>query len=343
MKKYIIDTDIGDDIDDAFALDLALKRNLELLCVTTVFRDTEARARIAKKMLYLYGKRLPVYAGYGAPLDDGRENREVLCQWTPDLEQPQYAPDNSSPEAAVDAILDAARRYGKEFYLLAIGPLTNVAKAILKDKETMLKCGGIFMMGGDFVNHYVEWNIHCDVAAAEIVFSSGMEIVAFGHEVTSRARLTSVQQQYVFGMAQDEYHAYLAELSRLWHQSKPKGFLMVLHDVLVARYAAEPEFCRLRRAPVGVERVGKYTCGMTVNLSAIDLLDVPRTNIVRYAAEVDMAEFIGYFMKGIGYQEIGYQTEGEKAIYEKVLDNGGKFVLDRSADGRCGKLQSAGK
>ena len=209
MKKYIIDTDIGDDIDDAFALDLALKKDLGLLGVTTVFRDTQSRARIVKKLLRLYGKQLPVYAGYGATLD-GREDKGRLCQWTPDLDNPEYRPDNSSPEAAVDAILDAARRYGKEFYLLAIGPLTNVARAILKDRETMLKCGGLIMMGGDFVNHYVEWNIHCDVAAAEIVFSSGMEIVAFGHEVTSRARLTSVQQEYVFSMAQDEYHAYRA-------------------------------------------------------------------------------------------------------------------------------------
>ena len=63
MKKYIIDTDIGDDIDDAFALDLALKLDLDLVCVTTVFRNVRERAAIAKKMLRLYGKKLPVYAG----------------------------------------------------------------------------------------------------------------------------------------------------------------------------------------------------------------------------------------------------------------------------------------
>ena len=52
-KKFILDTDIGDDIDDAYALDLALKKNLPLLGVTTVFRWTEERARIAKKMIAL--------------------------------------------------------------------------------------------------------------------------------------------------------------------------------------------------------------------------------------------------------------------------------------------------
>ena len=110
MKKYIIDTDIGDDIDDAFALDLALKLDLDLVCVTTVFRNVRERAAIAKKMLRLYGKNLPVYAGYGATLD-GCDEIFRLCQWTPDLEWEEYAPDNSSPEEAVDAILSAARVY----------------------------------------------------------------------------------------------------------------------------------------------------------------------------------------------------------------------------------------
>lgn len=121
MKKYIIDTDIGDDIDDAFALDLALKLDLDLVCVTTVFRNVRERAAIAKKMLRLYGKKLPVYAGYGATLD-GRDENFRICQWTPDLEWEEYAPDNSSPEEAVDAILSAARVYKKEFWAAGAGP-----------------------------------------------------------------------------------------------------------------------------------------------------------------------------------------------------------------------------
>lgn len=63
MIRYVLDTDIGDDIDDAFALDYALKKNVPLLGVTTVFKNTDDRARIAKKMLELYGKSLPVNAG----------------------------------------------------------------------------------------------------------------------------------------------------------------------------------------------------------------------------------------------------------------------------------------
>ena len=334
MKKYIIDTDIGDDIDDAFALDLALKLDLDLVCVTTVFRNVRERAAIAKKMLRLYGKNLPVYAGYGATLDGCDENFRI-CQWTPDLEWEEYAPDNSSPEEAVDAILSAARVYKKEFWLLALGPLTNVASAILKDREAMRGIGGIVMMGGDFVNHYAEWNIRCDVAAADTVFSSGVNIVAFGHEITSQTRLTSAQQRYVFSMKQDAYHAYLAELSRLWYKSKPDGWLMVMHDVLVIRYAADPAFCKTVSAPVEVERQGKYTSGMTVNLSKMELpVSVPHK--VEYAAEVDIPAFIEYFMN-----EIGFHAEGGNKNYKKNTQSDGKFVFDWDVGGDCDRLRKS--
>lgn len=332
MKKYIIDTDIGDDIDDAFALDLALKLELDLVCVTTVFRDTRSRAAIAKKLLSLCGKNIPVYAGFGKTLD-GKDERTRLCQWTPDLESGRYAPDNSSPEEAVDAILSAARRYKENFYLIAIGPLTNVASAILKDREAMKGIGGVIMMGGDYVNQYAEWNIHCDVSAADVVFSSGVKIVAFGHEITSRTRLTRAQQEYVFSMKQDARHAYLAELSRLWYKSKPEGWLIVLHDVLVIRYAADPSFCKTAFAPVAVERTGRYTAGMTVNLSKMDLLSVPRTHGIEYATETDVPAFIEYFMN-----EIGCQAEGGKN-HEKDAENGDKLLLAWNARGCCDGLR----
>jgi purine nucleosidase/pyrimidine-specific ribonucleoside hydrolase len=305
MKKFIIDTDVGDDIDDAFAIDLALKLDLDLLAITTVFRNVRERAAIAKKLVALKGRSIPVYAGYGKTLS-GDEYSARLCQWTPDLGSPRYLPDNETAEEAIDLILAAARTYGKDFYLLAIGPLTNVAHAILKDKEAMAGIGGIIMMGGDYVNHYAEWNIRCDLRAAEIVFSSDVPITAFGHEVTSQVRISEAEQEYVFGMEQDAYHAYLAELTRLWYLSKPQGYRIILHDLLVIRYAADPSYCETETAPVAVETKGEYTYSMTVNLTRMEQLHgVGKT--IRFAKPIDVPEFIRYFMKGIGYV-----TEGGK-------------------------------
>lgn len=62
-KKFILDTDIGDDIDDAYALDFALKKNLPLLGVTTVFRWADERARIAKKWRFYTAKSFPCMRG----------------------------------------------------------------------------------------------------------------------------------------------------------------------------------------------------------------------------------------------------------------------------------------
>ena len=301
MNKYILDTDIGDDIDDAFALDLALKLGIDLVCVTTVFRNTVQRAAIAKKLLSLHGRDIPVYAGMGETLD-GENEKFPLCQWTDDLTA--YMPTNSSPEEAVDAILEAARTYGKDLRILAIGPLTNVALALRKDREAMLATGGIVMMGGDYVNHYSEWNIRCDLTAAKEVFDSGIKIVAFGHEVTSLAKLSEEEQDYAFSMHQDAAHAYLAELSRLWVKSKPPRWRIVLHDAMVVRFVAEPQFCKLQSARVAVETAGTYTYGMTVNLTKIET-NVPAAHTIEYATDVDIREFLDYMMKKLGYQAKG--------------------------------------
>lgn len=324
MKKYIIDTDIGDDIDDAFALDLALGTNLDLVGVTTVFRDTNVRARIAKKLISIYGKEIPVYAGLGITRD-GEDGRHIpVCQWTEDLGSPCYAPDNARPEETVEFLVESARKYKEELVFIAIGPLTNLAAAIERDRAAMLGTGGIVMMGGDFVNQYAEWNIRCDVSAAETVFSSGMKIVAFGHNVTSKTRVTPALQKYIFGMCGDERQSYLAELSRLWYATKPEGWLIVLHDVLVIHCLHHPGTCRMTSSRIAVETAGKYTRGMTVNLGTMD--DFPHAgNRVEYATGLELKEFLDCFMNKIGYRAEG----GNEYVEEK--DNGGQFMPDGNA------------
>ena len=68
MMKYIIDTDIGDDVDDAFAVMLAAKSPMDMLGITTVFRNAKQRAQMAQYLLRLIGREdLPVYAGVDKP------------------------------------------------------------------------------------------------------------------------------------------------------------------------------------------------------------------------------------------------------------------------------------
>ncbi len=188
MQKIIIDTDIGDDIDDAFAIALAAcMPEAELVGVTTVFRNTEARAQLAEKLLECAGVKTKVYAGERLPLkepfhpfakDTGFPETSLPCQW-----EESYG-DYPVNGGAVEFLSESAERYGKDLCIVAIGPLTNLARAIEKYPQQMKRCGKILSMGGSFKKFAPEWNYLCDPEAADIVIGSGIPFYAVGLDVT---------------------------------------------------------------------------------------------------------------------------------------------------------------
>ena len=256
-RKFILDTDIGDDIDDALALAFGIAEpGLRLLGVTTAFHDTQKRGRIAKKLLHLWGAPdIPVYAGIQG---GGSVNFSYLCQYTPDLEQPEYEPLSNAytdgGAAAIDFILDMARTYGKELTLIPIGPLTNIAAAIRKDPSAMKSLGGILLMGGCFSRPCPEWNILCDPEAARTVLESGCAITCVGLDVTRETRLSDAQQHAVTQRQPDEKREYLAGLIRL-HQQVTKGN-SILHDPLTVYSLAHPDILTTEALSVRVEADG---------------------------------------------------------------------------------------
>lgn len=119
----VLDTDIGGDIDDAFALALVVASpELQLRAVTTVSGDTQARARIAAKMLQAAGRTdVPVAAGEaGKPLDTSQ------ASWAEGFNSAALR-----PEKALDLMKSEVDRGHGQTVLVAIGPLTNIA-AFLK-------------------------------------------------------------------------------------------------------------------------------------------------------------------------------------------------------------------
>lgn len=262
--KLILDTDIGDDIDDALALALALEMpEVELLGVTTVFIDTDKRARIAKKLLTLWGSEAPVYAG----MNSGMSSDHSPCQYTPDLAAAEYAPVND-PRAdhgagAVDFLVESARRYGARLTLVAIGPLTNVAAAIRKDPESMRGIR-IVLMGGCFYRQFNEWNIYCDSAAAGTVLDGNQNVTCIGLEVTYQTGLNDAQQRRIMSAELDGKRRYLSLLVRLHNRATKRN--AVLHDPLTLYYAVHPEILTTENILVRVETKGEYTAGMTVNM-----------------------------------------------------------------------------
>jgi inosine-uridine nucleoside N-ribohydrolase len=180
-EKVIIDTDIGDDIDDAFAIALALKSpELEILGVSTTFGDTEARAKIVDRLLAEAGRtEVPVLAGTPTHTTNVMNQRRYG-------EGGHFA--KASHPDAVGFILEQIRRYPGQITLIAIGPLMNVGSLIDQDPATFLKLKRVVMMGGSIECGYgelwfcpergpdAEWNIINDIPSAKKLFLSGVPL-----------------------------------------------------------------------------------------------------------------------------------------------------------------------
>ncbi len=303
-KRYVLlDTDIGDDIDDALALLMLLKmEEITLVGVTTVFANTPLRARLAKRILHLSGNpRIPVYAGLGDALAYQVDKQRSFVQYTRELEDARYRADNSDPEngeEAVDFLLEQCERYGENLTILAIGPYTNVAAAWKKAPETLKKAGRVVLMGGCFYEQFVEYNVAMDPEAADVLIRAELPTRFIGADVTWKVQLNDEQTKYVLGIQNDGLSGYCAELVRLW--KKGCWFNPVLHDPLAAYYVLDETICQMEPVWVETELRGTYTRGLTVNMDHFyKYLEHPTAGKKRVlcAKSVDADRFIRFFLE----------------------------------------------
>lgn len=177
MKPIILDTDVGTDVDDAFAIAMAVRSpELDLKGVTTVYGDVELRARMACKLLAQLGRGdIPVAAGCDQPRTPDREVYWGGWEGVGFLneEDDELAFD---PRHAVDLMRDILDKTAQKVTLVAIGPLTNIAELIIRHPEVTRKIEEIICMAGTIRPDDEEWNVQCDVEAAKILFESGLPI-----------------------------------------------------------------------------------------------------------------------------------------------------------------------
>ncbi|HEX8833261.1 MAG TPA: nucleoside hydrolase [Abditibacteriaceae bacterium] len=229
-QNIILDTDIGDNIDDALALVLALHSpEINLLGVTTVFRNAPRRAKLAEHLLHAFGHAdVPVVAGVSKPLleaFDPQMGRQFEILDDDIWEDRRHAVDFIIETARVDEEPDGENL----LTLVAIGPLTNIAAALVREPELVSRCR-VVLMGGFAQADYAEWNIKCDPEAAAIVFNSGIEISMIGLDVTLQTNL-SAEQIALFANATTPTTQLLAQFIELW-QSETKRTELTLHDPL---------------------------------------------------------------------------------------------------------------
>ena len=303
-KKIIIDTDIGDEIDDALALYFAMKQGMDIVGVTTVFKNTDERARIAKRLLSLYGngyEKVPIFAGHGTPIAEEKCDYPHSCHFHGELESNEYAPDGDS-EAAVDFLIESCKKFGEELVIVAIGPFTNIAKAIEKDAEAMNMSGKVVIMGGAYYRQYADWNVMCDVEAADIMFKGLNNLECIGADITHRLLLSQSEHQTLIDCKNDAAVIEIAELIRLWSVVNPDR-CPTLHDPLAVYYAVYPEICEVEKQRIAVI-VDGLARGLTLNIDAYNKAfmnpvyrNVSKECRATVARDIDAIGFINLFIK----------------------------------------------
>jgi purine nucleosidase len=238
-QLVILDTDIGDDIDDAFALALVERSpELQILGITTAYGDTNLRAQLALRFLGATGfGNIPVIAG----VPTSPKARFTQAEYAEAGDKSKIQQSNGP-----DFMLDQIRKHPGQITLIAIGPQTNLAAAIDKDPSTFRKLKRIVMMGGSVDRGYghpypdAEWNILCDIPAARKVFASGVPIYMMPLDSTllrfDQARLAQ------FFATHSPLSQQLQILYSEWNGAgKPK--MPTLFDPMAVAYAIKPDLC----------------------------------------------------------------------------------------------------
>jgi inosine-uridine nucleoside N-ribohydrolase len=263
LEKIIIDTDIGGDIDDAFAVGLALRSpEFQILGISSAWGDTHLRTRLLSRFLKETGREdIPVAMGI-AKHPAGKLDT---------LSQAAYAeggPAGQTYPNAVDFLLDQIQRYPGEITLLAIGPETNLGAAIDRDAATFRKLKRIVLMGGSVYRGYShfnygkthgpdpEWNIICDIQAAQKVFSSGVPLYIMPLDST-QIKLEELERAEIFKAGTALTDALLV-LYTQWARGATQT--PTLFDAVVVAYTSHPGLCptepmRLRVDDQGYTRV----------------------------------------------------------------------------------------
>lgn len=294
-ERIILDTDIGTDIDDAIAVTLSvISPEILVEGITTVYGDTDLRAKMVKKILLLLGRTdIKVCAGIKNSL---LSNREVF--WIGHEGKGLLTKDDThllyEKEHAVDFISQTILENPGQINLVPIGPLTNIASALIREPGLAKKVKGIVLMGGAArIGHnaseinYIEHNIKCDPEAAHIVFSSGAPITMVGLDVTSQVKIF-LKDIIRLEKTQDELNTTLARMARKWMQWYKKDYTE-MHDPLAVAMIIDPTLCKTIKRTIIVEYDHRPFTGQTIPIKS-------KEDNVDICIEVDDKHFLKMLM-----------------------------------------------
>ena len=275
-QKIIIDTDPGQDDAVAILLALASPDEIEVLGITAVAGNvplslTERNARIVCE---LAGRPdIAVYAGCDRPLRRKLVTAEHVHGKTgldgPELPEPKI---KLQEKHGVDFIIDTIlQEPGNSVSLCPLGPLTNIASAILKQPKIVSRIKQIVLMGGAYfevgnITPTAEFNIFVDPDAAKIVFEAGIDMVAMPLDVTHKALVTGERNE-AFRQLQSPVGIAVAEMTDFFERFDKEKYGSSgapLHDPCVTAYLINPKIFSGKKINVEIETESELTLGMTV-------------------------------------------------------------------------------
>ncbi|KAF5466159.1 hypothetical protein F2P56_016111 [Juglans regia] len=275
-KKIIIDTDPG--IDDAMAIFLALQSpEVEVIGLTTIYGNvyTTLATRNALHLLEVAGRTdIPVAEGSHVTITKGTKLRIAdFVHGADGLGNQNFPPPKGKPteQSAASFLVDQANLYPGKVTVVALGPLTNVALAIQQDPAFSKNIGQIVILGGAFavngnVNPAAEANIFGDPDAADIVFTSGADVLAVGINVTHQVVLTDADRENL-ARSDGKFAQYLCKILDVYfsyHYDAYSTNGVYLHDPTALIAAVDPSLITYTEGVVRVQ-----TCGITRGLTIL--------------------------------------------------------------------------
>jgi inosine-uridine nucleoside N-ribohydrolase len=313
VRRVIIDCDPG--LDDAVAIMFALGcGRLDVKGITAVSGNLRAdRCSInARKILELVDVRgVPVARGMQTPLvrpypkdpfshgDDGLANQG--------LPEPTIVEDG---RFAPDMIVDISTRFSGDLSLLCLGPLTNIALAVMKDPSLPEKISELILIGGSYGlntdctlqatgdNPTSEWNVYVDPEAARLVFNAGFNLTAIGLDVATHETIAIDAPHMAALEASPKKSAAFLRGAIDFVQGRGFHTNCALIDSVAVAAAVDPTVLTTQRHRIGIETQGELTRGQTVvdRRSHFQWAHLP---LVRIATAIDATRFLNLVLGAI--------------------------------------------
>lgn len=255
----IYDTDIGDDIDDTWALSFLLKcPELDLKLVTTDFGNTRQRAKIVARILET-AKRTDVPIGVGVKLSD-KDVRQA--SWVKDYDLSKYP--GTVHTDGVQALIDTIMKSPKPVTLICVGPVPNI-KAALEREPRIVENARFVGMHGSVRKGYggkdkpdAEYNVRADAKACQAALSAAWDVTITPLDTCGLVHLRGEKYAAVRD-CKDPVVQALMENYRIWLKDKPeraKEASSTLFDTVAVYLALSEDLCVMENLGIRVDEKG---------------------------------------------------------------------------------------